>query len=172
MTDRHTTAGTYAGAGNRFYLGSMPARATPGPDGHPVLFFDGVCPLCNGFADFVMARDGHGRFRIAALQGETAQAMGAMAAMPPAPATAQGESDPLRSFLLWDGGSWYRRSDAALRVIAGLGGPWRLAWALLWIPRILRDTVYDFIARNRYRWFGKREACRFPAPSERDRFLP
>jgi predicted DCC family thiol-disulfide oxidoreductase YuxK len=74
--------------------------------------------------------------------------------------------------LLWDRGRWYRRSDAALRAIVGLGGPWGLARPLFLVPRILRDTVYDFIARNRYRWFGKREACRMPSPAERDRFLP
>jgi len=143
-----------------------------GPDEHPILFFDGVCALCNGFIDFVMTRDGRGRFRIAALQGETAVAMRAMEAQPPGPPPAAGDSDPLRSFLLWDRGRWFRKSDAALRVIAGLGGVWRIAGLWLWIPRVLRDTVYDFVARNRYRWFGKREACRMPTPSERERFLP
>jgi predicted DCC family thiol-disulfide oxidoreductase YuxK len=150
----------------------MPAPQAAGSGEHPILFFDGVCALCNGFADFVMARDGKARFRIAALQGETARAMAVMSAMPAAPEPAEGDSDPLRSFLLWDGGRWYRRSDAALRVIVGLGGLWRLFRPLFLIPRSLRDTVYDSIARNRYRWFGKREACRMPAPAERDRFLP
>lgn len=148
----------------------MPEPETAGPGDHAVLFFDGVCALCNGFADFVMARDRRGRFRLAALQGETAAAMGAMEAQPSAPAA--GDSDPLRSLLLRERGRWYRKSDAALRVIAGLDGAWKLARPLLWIPRILRDTVYDFIARNRYRWFGKRAACRMPTPAERARFLP
>jgi predicted DCC family thiol-disulfide oxidoreductase YuxK len=143
-----------------------------GPVEQPILFFDGVCALCNGFVDFMMARDRRGRFRVAALQGETAMAMRAMEAQPPVRAPAEGYSDPLRSFLLWDRGRWFRKSDAALRVVAGLGGAWRLAGLWLWIPRVLRDTVYDFVARNRYRWFGKREACRMPTPSERDRFLP
>lgn len=142
------------------------------PAEHPIVFFDGVCALCNGFADFVMARDRAGHFRIAALQGETALAMGAMEAQPKLPTPAEGDSDPMRSILLWDGGRWYRKSEAALRVVAGLDGAWKLSRPLLWIPRNLRDTVYDFIARNRYRWFGKREACRMPTPSERERFLP
>lgn len=139
---------------------------------HPVVFFDGVCALCNGFADFVMARDRRGRFRIAALQGGTAAAMGAMDAQPAGREPAEGAADPMRSMLLWREGRWYRKSDAALRIIGGLGGAWALAFPLLLVPRILRDTVYDFVARNRYRWFGKRDACRMPAPAERGRFLP
>lgn len=127
--------------------------------------------MCNGSVDFVMARDRKGNFRFAALQGETARAMGAMAAMPPLPGDAQGDPDPLRSLLLWDRGRWYRRSDAVLRVCLGLGGAWRMAWPLSLVPRILRDTVYDFIARNRYRWFGRTDACRVPSASERARFL-
>jgi predicted DCC family thiol-disulfide oxidoreductase YuxK len=150
----------------------MRASQASGSGGHPVLFFDGVCVLCSGSVDFVMARDRKAVFRFAALQGETARAMGAMEAMPPAPADAQGDPDPLRSLLLWDRGRWYRRSDAVLRVFAGLGGAWRLAWTFLLIPRILRDTAYDFVARNRYHWFGMREACRMPTPSEQARFLP
>ena len=138
---------------------------------HPILFFDGVCVLCNGFADFVMARDGKARFRLASLQGETARAMGAGKA-PARPAAAESGSDRFETVLLWEGGRWHRRSDAALRVIVGLGGVWRMAWPLFLIPRNLRDTVYDFIAANRYRWFGKRETCRLPAPAERARFLP
>lgn len=150
----------------------MPPRHEADPIAHPVLFFDGECVLCNGFADFVMAHDTKAHFRIAALQGETAQAMGAGGAMPADPISAGSGSEPLRTFLLRDGGRWYGRSDAALRVLAGLGGFWRLSWPLRFIPRILRDTVYDFIARNRYGWFGKRDACRMPSPAERIRFLP
>jgi predicted DCC family thiol-disulfide oxidoreductase YuxK len=141
------------------------------PGEMPILFFDGVCALCNGFADFVMARDRRKRFRIAALQGETAAAMGARARQPAASDPA-GDADPLKTLLLWERGRWYRKSDAALRVLGGLGGAWPLARALLCVPRIMRDTVYDFVARNRYRWFGRREACRMPAPGERGRFLP
>lgn len=128
--------------------------------------------MCNGFADFVMAQDRRGRIRIAALQGETAAAMGASEAAPPPRKAAGDGPDPLRSVLLRESGRWYRKSDAALRAIAGLGGPWVCARALLVVPRIIRDTVYDHVARNRYRWFGEREACRMPSPAERGRFLP
>jgi predicted DCC family thiol-disulfide oxidoreductase YuxK len=153
---------------------TAPAHASgpPASGGHPIVFFDGVCALCNGFADFVLARDRDGRFRIAALQGETAAAMGASDAQPAGREPPGAAGDPWRSILLWEGGCWYRKSDAALRVIARLGGPWGLARPLLWVPRNIRDTVYDFIARHRYRWFGKRETCRMPTAAESARFLP
>ena len=150
----------------------MPDRPRPESGAHAILFFDGVCALCNGFADFVLARDRGGRFRIAALQGETAAKLGAAEAQPAARGPGGGEADAWRSLLLWEDGRWHRKSDAALRVMAGLGGAWRLAMLLRAVPPLLRDAVYDFIARNRYRWFGKREACRMPAPGERARFLP
>jgi predicted DCC family thiol-disulfide oxidoreductase YuxK len=143
-------------------------------DGKPIVFFDGVCGLCNGFVDFTMARDPAARFRFATLQGETAAALlreQALAAGPDSGA-ADSQQNPLRSVLLWENGILYRRSDAALRVIARLGGIWRLAAPLRLIPRFVRDLVYDFIARNRYSWFGKRDACRMPTPAERERFLP
>jgi predicted DCC family thiol-disulfide oxidoreductase YuxK len=144
-----------------------------------VVFFDGICGLCNGFVDFALARDRKGVFRFATLQGETfAAAMGAAGLAPETPqggaAGAEGGTDGewMKSIVLWDHRGFHRKSDAALRVIASLGGVWRLSGVLWAIPRPMRDLVYDYIARNRYRWFGKRETCRMPAPSERARFLP
>lgn len=134
--------------------------------GHPLVLFDGECNLCNGTVDFVIRRDRRGRFRFAPLQGPTAAALRAAAPDPGGPA------NPLRSVLLWDAGKLYAKSDAGLRLLAGLGGPWRLMGAFLAVPRFIRDGIYDFIARNRYRWFGRRETCRMPAPGERERFLP
>ncbi len=81
-------------------------------------------------------------------------------------------ADPLRSMLLWDGQGVHHKSEAALRSLEGLGGPWKLLRPLRFIPVFVRDAVYDFVAKNRYRWFGKRETCRLPTPEERDRFLP
>ena len=161
-----------------------------GPSG-PVIFFDGMCVVCNGFVDFVMARDRRAVFRFAALQGETASGLlregvppsesGAVSSggFPGAVAYGQfgqaSQADAgnwMRSMLLRDKDGLHRKSDAALRVLAGLGGPWRWATWLRIIPRPLRDAAYDLIARNRYRWFGKRDTCRMPAPEERERFLP
>jgi predicted DCC family thiol-disulfide oxidoreductase YuxK len=150
----------------------MPARPIARTGGQSILFFDGECVLCNGFADFVKAHDRKARFRLASLQGETARAMGAAEALSHGPSRAEGGSGRFETVLLWEGGRWYRRSDAALRAMAGLDGAWALSRSLLLIPRFLRDAVYVVIARNRYRWFGKREACRVPAPWEGDRFLP
>ena len=78
----------------------------------------------------------------------------------------------MRSILLRDRDGLHRKSDAVLRILVGLGGPWRLLGLLRLVPRPLRDIAYDFIARNRYRWFGKRDTCRMPTPEERERFLP
>lgn len=78
----------------------------------------------------------------------------------------------MESMVLWDHRGFHRKSDAALGAIASLGGAWRLASLLRAVPRPLRDLAYDAVARNRYRWFGKRETCRLPGPGEQARFLP
>lgn len=125
-----------------------------------IVFFDGVCGLCNAFVDFVMARDRGGIFRFATLQGDTA-----------AEKLGQDRGD-LRTVVLVEGPIHYHKSDAALRIIADLGGVWTAARLLLLLPRFLRDWGYDFVAANRYRWFGKKDSCRIPTPGERARFLP
>ena len=129
----------------------------------PVILFDGVCNLCNGFVQFVIARDPAGRFSFGALQSAAAQRL--LAAMP-APAA------PLPdSVILVEDGRLWMRSDAALLVARRLTFPWALAYAFIVVPRPLRDWVYDWVARNRYRWFGKRDVCMVPTPALRSRFL-
>jgi predicted DCC family thiol-disulfide oxidoreductase YuxK len=127
---------------------------------HPVLFFDGVCNLCNSSIDFVVRRDKKRRYRFAPLQGTTAAH-----AIP-------GQVLSFDSFVLAENGQIYLRSTAALKVVAGLGGIWSFAKVLLWIPAPLRDVVYKVIAKNRYRWFGQKDTCRLPTPEERALFLP
>jgi predicted DCC family thiol-disulfide oxidoreductase YuxK len=130
-----------------------------------ILFFDGLCVLCDGFAAFVAERDLRGVFRLAPLQGETASAL-----IPEEAAAAAGGSGG--TMVLWVDGTPHRKSEALLRVLAGLGGIWRpLAFALRLVPRFFRDAVYDVVARNRTRWFGRREACRLPQPHDQARFL-
>jgi predicted DCC family thiol-disulfide oxidoreductase YuxK len=73
--------------------------------------------------------------------------------------------------VLLEGGRAWQRSDAAIRIAAGLGGAWKLASVLRWIPRPLRDAAYGVVVRNRYRWFGRRDACLVPTPELRERFL-
>ena len=128
----------------------------------PVVFFDGVCGLCNRFVDLVLRADRKATFRFAPLQGETARLV-----LP------EPTADPLAwSVVYWDEAGLHRESDASLRIYRRLGG---LYWPLglaLFVPRVLRDPVYRWVARNRYRWFGKRDTCRVPTPEQRDRFLP
>src|SRR5262245_45818562 len=138
--------------------------ARPGEEAHPVILFDGVCNLCNGTVLFVIRRDLKARFRFATLQSATAGSLLQSV-------TASGEGIP-DSVALIESGRLYVRSAAALRIAGRLGFPWRLLAVFLLVPRPLRDWVYDFIARHRYRWFGKREVCMVPTPELRERFLP
>ncbi|NMO14973.1 DUF393 domain-containing protein [Pyxidicoccus fallax] len=128
-----------------------------------VVLFDGVCNLCNGAVNFIIDRDPSARFRFAALQ--SAQAASLLAPLGRVP-----EADP-QSFILVEDGRVYERSSAALRVARKLPGAWKLFYAFIVVPTPIRDAVYRFIARNRYRWFGKADACRMPTPELRARFL-
>jgi predicted DCC family thiol-disulfide oxidoreductase YuxK len=125
-----------------------------------VLLFDGVCTLCNGFVRFVIERDPAGRFRFAPLQSDAA---GRLLGNAPQPRP--------DSLVLVEDGRVFTRSTAALRVARGLRFPWPLAYVFVAVPRPLRDWVYDAVARNRYRWFGRREVCMVPPPELRSRFL-
>jgi predicted DCC family thiol-disulfide oxidoreductase YuxK len=128
----------------------------------PIVYYDGLCALCDRFVMFVAARDHRRRFRFAPLQGETARdRMAGRLAV-----------EAMKTVVLEQDGGLHIRSDAALAILTGLGGPWKLAAVLRILPVPLRDAVYDVIARRRSQWFGRRKACRIPAPEERDRFLP
>ena len=129
----------------------------------PVILFDGVCNLCNGFVQFVIARDPAGRFRFAALQSDAARRLLGQ------PDVAGGAL-PV-SFVLVEGDRVFGKSTGALRIARGLGFPWRLAYGLVAVPRPLRDWVYDVVARHRYQWFGQRDVCMVPTPDVRARFL-
>ena len=135
---------------------------SPVPDPGPIVFYDGFCGLCDRFVGFVLARDRAGRYRFAPLSGETARHRFGASIDPAEPQTV----------ILEEHGKVRVRSDAALAIVAGLGGGWRAVQALRVIPRPIRDWVYDLIARYRFRWFGRRTECRVPAPEQRRRFLP
>lgn len=130
---------------------------------HPVVLFDGVCNLCNGAVNFLIDRDPAATLRFAALQSPAGRTLLAERGMNP---------EAPDSVVLVDSEGVWTESDAALRIARCLGWPWRAGAALRAIPRIARDPAYRFIARNRYRWFGRQEACRIPTPELRDRFLP
>lgn len=145
------------------------ADVRPEPDvseNHALVLFDGVCNLCNGAVNFIIDRDPVGYFRFAALQSEEAAPLLARFGRPPvASATAPD------SIVLIEGGRLYERSGAALRIARRLRGPWPLLYAFVAVPKPLRDAAYGWIAANRYRWFGKEDACRLPTPGLRARFL-
>ena len=132
--------------------------------GKPILFFDGVCGLCNRFVDLMLKADSRGQFLYAPLQGETAQRM-----LGPKDRVQAG--DP-HSFVFLEKDKRYEQSSAVLLALRRLGGAWRLIAMLYVFPRPVRDFVYRIVARNRYRWFGKREVCRMPSPKEQEWFLP
>lgn len=133
-------------------------------DAHPVILFDGVCNLCSGAVQFVIERDPEGHFRFASLQSEVgAELLRAHGLKVP-------EGDP-DSIVLIEGGRSYESSGAALRIARGLSGLWWMLYAFIIVPAFLRDAVYRWVARNRYRWFGKSEECWVPTPDLRTRFL-
>ncbi len=131
------------------------------PD-HPIILFDGVCNLCSGSVKFVIERDPEGIFRFAPLQSEAGREISRKRGLP---------EDGFSTFVLVEGGGVYTRSTAALRVLRRLGGLWRLLYGLIIIPPVLRDALYDYIARNRYEWFGKKDECMVAGPDVRKRFL-
>ena len=135
---------------------------SPAEAGYPVILFDGVCNLCTGSVRFVIARDSRKQFRFASLQSPVAEQL----------LGAQGrDGDRLESVVLVVGERTYRKSTAALLIARRLGGLWPLLAALLVIPRPLRDAVYGWIGRRRYRLFGKRDVCWKPQPELAERFL-
>jgi predicted DCC family thiol-disulfide oxidoreductase YuxK len=135
---------------------------------HPILLYDGVCGLCNRFVQFVLRRDHADVFRFAALQSAfAAQILQRHGASATALDTVYLVVDPQQT-----AESLLARSDAAIFVLAALGGIWGVAAALCRVlPRRLRDAVYNLVARNRYPIFGKFDACPLPEPSHRHRFL-
>ena len=135
---------------------------SPAEAGRPVILFDGVCNLCTGSVRFVIGRDARKQFRFASLQSPVAEKL----------LGAQGrDGDRLESVVLVVGERTYRKSTAALLIARRLDGLWPLLSALLVIPRPLRDAVYDWIGKRRYRLFGKRDACWRPQAELPERFL-
>ena len=127
-----------------------------------IVLFDGVCNLCNGAVNFIIDRDPNGYFRFGALQSAAAR---------PILETHGLDASALDSIVLVENGRAYRKSTAALRIARHLTGAWPLLYVLRAVPRPVRDFVYDWIAANRYRWFGKRDQCRIPTPELQARFL-
>ena len=128
----------------------------------PVLMFDGVCTLCSASVQWVLQRDKAGVFRFAALQSETGRQLLERFGL---------DSAAFDTVVLVDGEQVFTRSDAALEVLRRLGRPWSWLAILHWLPRSLRNAVYNWVARNRYRWFGRQRECWLPRLEWKDRFL-
>lgn len=125
----------------------------------PIIFYDGVCGLCNRFVRWAIARDPSAKLKLAPLQGSTAgQLLG------PIPS-------PPDSIILWNHGQAWRESSAALKILTYLKFPWPIFSVFRLVPPLIRNPIYRWVARNRYRWFGKSEVCELPPAEIRERFL-
>lgn len=129
-----------------------------------IVFFDGVCGLCNRLIDFLLRVDTRGRLRFAPLQGKTASEH--LKGLVP-----ESVVQDVQSLVVVRRGRAYLRSEAVLALLASLGWPWSLGLLVRAVPLKTRDEIYRFMARHRYAWFGKSDTCRVPSPEERSRFL-
>ncbi|MGB1121812.1 MAG: thiol-disulfide oxidoreductase DCC family protein [Saprospiraceae bacterium] len=126
---------------------------------HPIILFDGVCNLCNGAVQFIIERDKKRQFRFASLQSDFGQQY------------QQQVGAAVDSILLVKNDKIYQKSSAALRIARHLDGLWPLLFLFIIVPPFIRNSIYDWIARNRYRWFGKQDSCWLPTPDLKALFL-
>ena len=128
----------------------------------PIIFYDGVCSMCNNFVDIILNADKKKVFRFAPLQGDTAKEL--LSSIPNNPKN--------WSMVYLDEHGAHKESDASLEIYRRLGGSWWLLSIFRFVPKTVRDPIYRFIAENRYKFFGKKESCHIPLPEDKDRFLP
>ena len=132
------------------------------PDDRPIIVFDGHCALCSGWVSFVLRHDRAAAFRLLPAQTALGAALYRHYRLDP--------KDYETNILIADGDAFFK-SESAIRMLERLGTPWSAARVLRLLPVLLRDRLYDIVARNRLRWFGRREACLISAPRYEDRFL-
>ncbi|HMU46750.1 MAG TPA: thiol-disulfide oxidoreductase DCC family protein [Chitinophagaceae bacterium] len=128
----------------------------------PLVLFDGVCNFCNYWVNFAIKRDKKGKLMFSPLQGKTAKEKLTHFNF---------NQKTLSSVILVDKGKIFTQSSAAIRICRYLDGGWKLLYGLIVIPKFIRDFFYNIIARNRYKWFGKKEECMVPSPELKERFL-
>ena len=129
---------------------------------HSIILFDGVCNLCNEAVNFVIKRDTGNVFKFTPLQEKQGVLLLKTHAV---------DTQKLDSIVLIENEKVYVKSSAALRIAKKMSNLWPLFFVLLIIPSFIRDGVYDFIAKNRYKWFGKKEQCMIPTQGLREKFL-
>ncbi len=127
-----------------------------------IVLFDGVCNLCSSSVQFILKRDKKDQFLFGSLQGNYGQQVLQQHHLP---------TDNFNSFMLLEGDKLYTRSSGALRMLKHLGGGWSLFYSFIIVPKFIRDAVYNFIASNRYKWFGKKNECWLPRPEWKEKFL-
>lgn len=127
-----------------------------------IILFDGVCNLCNASVQKVIENDHNNVFQFASLQSEFGQEFLKKQKL---------NASDYDSMILIDGNQFYTHSDAALRIGKELKGIYKVSGALLWIPKLIRDGIYKVIAKNRYKWFGKKESCWLPTPELKQKFI-
>lgn len=131
-------------------------------ESHKIILFDGVCNLCNGAINFVIKKDKKNIFKFAPLQSEIGKTLLSQFKI---------DTSEVDSIILVDGEKYYAKSSAALRISKELSGAYPLLYGFIILPRFIRDLVYDYIAKNRYKWFGKKESCMIPTPELKEKFL-
>lgn len=127
-----------------------------------LILFDGTCNLCQGSVQFVLKHEKAPWYSFASLQSDTGQRVLEQYHLP---------QDSFRSFVLVENGKLYTQSTAALKVTRKLRGAWPLLYCFMIVPAFVRNVVYNIIARNRHKWFGKTESCMLPTPELKERFL-
>ena len=133
------------------------------PEDKKIILFDGVCNLCNGAVQFIIKRDKKDVFRFGALQSDAGQAIVKERGI---------DTSNVDSIILIEPNvAYYVRSTAALKIAYQFGGLWKALKIFEWMPVRFRDAIYNLVARNRYKWFGKRESCMIPTPDLRAKFL-
>jgi predicted DCC family thiol-disulfide oxidoreductase YuxK len=129
---------------------------------HPVILFDGVCNLCNGFVQFIIKHDKKNKFRFGSLQSESAKKL---------LETFHFSLEELKTIVLVEDGKIYMRSRALLRIASHLDGVWKLTSIFHVIPSFISDVVYNLVSKYRYKVFGKRDSCMIPSPEIKSRFI-
>ncbi len=127
-----------------------------------IVFFDGICNFCNNAVNFLIDRDPNRTFKFASLQSDLARGVLPKYGVDPS---------KMHSIILLKNGKMFQRSSAALEITKNMSGAWPLLGLLKIVPVFMRDFFYNFIANNRYKWFGKLDSCRMPTPEIRERFL-
>jgi predicted DCC family thiol-disulfide oxidoreductase YuxK len=132
------------------------------PGNHAIILFDGVCNFCNSRINFIIRHDKRDYFRFAPLQSETAKKILGENHLP---------AMTLDSFILIENGKTFDRTSAALRIAKHLSGGWSLFYGFIIVPPFIRDVFYKIVAKNRYKWWGKKDSCMIPTPEVRAKFL-